>query len=472
MDLRMRLVARVMVLSLLLLLAFAGSVVWSLAEDVADEVAASSRLAELVMAARAGGAGSAADEVRRAQASVRALIARDELRHVRAELAPQGALEVALEEALEGARAAPASDGVVDWLAAQVPVSADGLVTHRLDLGGTTLLLRPDPRSEVREIVREAGRTLLMLLLFCAATVAAAWLAAHRALGPVRQLEAALDRIARGEASAPMPAFELREFERIARAIDAMSASLAQAQSAQRQLTRRLLAVQESERRELAAELHDEIGQSLTAIGVSAAYVERHAEAAPPATLRDCARDIRSQSQRVTSQVRGLLRRLRPHGLEGLGVQGALAELIDGWRQRGGLAICSDLPADLPPLSPLQALTVYRTVQEALTNVQRHTRATRVDVSLRADGPERLHLQVSDNGGGVAAEVQQRRGGGLLGMDERARMSGGTLSLLQGPEGLAVTLALQLQRDGELSPDDPLLNSPSETAHDPHPFGR
>jgi two-component system sensor histidine kinase UhpB len=362
----------------------------------------------------------------------------------------------------------------LDWLASRVPVSAEGLKTHRLALGDATLQLRPDPRSEVREIVRDAGRTFLILLLFCLATVAAAWMAAHRALGPVRQLELALAGIARGEVGGPMPHFELREFERIARAVEAMSTSLAQAQASQRQLTRQLLAVQESERRELAAELHDEIGQSLTAIGVSAAFVDRHAEQAPPATLRDCARDIRSQSQRISGQVRGMLRRLRPHGLEDLGVQGAVSELIDGWRQRGGLQIHSELSPQLPRLSPLQALTVYRTVQEALTNVQRHTAATSVEVRLWSDAPEQLQLRICDDGGGVAAEVRARRGGGLFGMDERARMSGGTLSLTQGPQGLAVNLALQLQREGHVSLADAAEVDDDEEKqhHDSHPVGR
>jgi two-component system, NarL family, sensor histidine kinase UhpB len=444
MDLRMRLVCRVAALSLGLLLMFGGVVAWSLSEDVADEVEASSHLAELVMAANSAARGDAVQAV----ATVENLIRQGALRHVRASMEAV---------AVEGAPGLPPADdeharvrggeGVVAWLAAHLPVPDTAQQVHRVSMGAAVLQLRPDPRSEVQEIVRDAARTLVALLVFCLATVAATWVAAHRALAPVRELESGLARIARGEPASRMPHFELREFDRIARAIDGLSASLDRAHAAQQRLTRQLLEVQESERRELARELHDEIGQSLTAIGVNAAFIDKHADRAGPGPLRECAGDIRAQAQRISLQVRGMLNRLRPYGLEQVGMVAALSDLIDGVRQRGkGLDIAAHLPADLPAMTADQGLTLYRTLQEALTNVQRHTEAIRVEVQVHVDEGRTLRLSVTDNGGGQADEVRDRMGGGLLGMQERAVLSGSTLVLSQGPRGLCIELALQLQR--------------------------
>lgn len=436
MDLRMRLVWRVVALSAVLLAAFVGIVAWSLVEDVDDEVQASSHLAALVMAAGQASAGGG----EAALASVRALIDNGSLRHVHASLEP---LEGPSAQGEDPERPPAAGPGLISWLAQHVPVSDAARQSHRMVMGSQVLVLKPEPRSEIREIVRDAGHTLVMLLAFCVATVAAAWYAAHRALTPVRDLEGALAMISEGGTAGRMPRFELREFDRIGQAIDTLSASLDRAQSAQHRLTRCLLEVQEFERRELARELHDEIGQSLTAIGVSATFVDRHAERADPAPLRDCARDIREQAQVITRHVRGMLGRLRPYGLEGVGARGALVDLIEGWRQRSGITIRARLPEVLPALSAEQGLALYRTLQEALTNAQRHTRATVVDVSMESAGGV-LYLRVVDNGGGQAHEVKGRMGGGLLGMDERARLSGGRLRLFDGGEGLGLELALQL----------------------------
>lgn len=440
MDLRMRLVWRVVALSMVLLASFVGIVAWSLLEDVDDEVDSSSRLAALVLAAGRASAGGGDDAVD----AVRTLIEQGTLRHVHAALEPAGS--GAQGEPEDAARVAP--EGLVSWLAQHVPIADEAQRSHRMALGSQVLVLRPEPRSEIEEIVRDAGRTLVMLLAFCAATVAAAWYAAHRALAPVRELESALASIARGGTAGRMPRFELREFDRIGRAIDALSSSLGRSQMAQHRLTRCLLEVQEGERRELARELHDEIGQSLTAIGVSATFVDRHADRADPAPLRDCARDIRQQAQVITQHVRGMLGRLRPYGLEGVGVRGALVDLIESWRQRSGATIGARLPEVLPALTSEQGLALYRTLQEALTNVQRHTQATRVEVSIETSGGV-LRLQVVDNGGARVQEVRERLGGGLLGMEERARLSGGSLRLFDGDAGLGVELALRLQSASE-----------------------
>ena len=442
----MQLVRRVAALTLLLLVVFCASVTVSLRDDVRDEVEASSRLGELMQLA--GAAVTDRDDGVAAAAVLR-LLQGERLRHVSLQLVRAG-------QPGEVLRLGRDSSAVVDLIVALLPDFPQTRLTHRIPLGPDVLLIRPDPSSEVTEIVADAARTLATLLLFALATLVLTWFAAHRALAPVRELELGLQRIGQdarldGELRAPertaqerLPSFRLREFDRIARAIDHLAAQLRSARAAQHQLAQRLIAVQEAERAELARELHDETGQALTAIAVSAAFVDRHAGRADPQALRECARDIAQLVRTIGDQVRGMLGRLRPHGLEGVGTLAALRELINGWRQRAEeVKLELSLPDELPPLEPAQALTLYRGLQEALTNVWRHSAAREVRVQLQQRGAE-LVLQVCDDGGGRAEVVRHQLGAGLLGMAERAAAVGGLARVVDQPRGLCIELCLPL----------------------------
>jgi two-component system sensor histidine kinase UhpB len=441
MDLRVRLLVFLSGASLALLVAAALVIGSNLRDDVADELAASTRLVELML--------SISEARERGSGEVERLLAGDELRHV----------QVALDRS-ESEQSLPSgtADGATSLVERLSGVDRALLGARRIELGnGEAIVMRADPGSEVREIVSDAARMLAVLAVFALGAVGAAWYAADRALRPVRALEDGLQRLARGELRPGLPPFELREFCRIAASIDHLADALACARANERRLARCVLELQESERRELARELHDEFGQSLTAIGAGAAFVERHAGGADPAALAECARDIRSESGRMAAHVRGLLRQLRPHGLEGLGMRDALREVIDAWRMRAPqVTVDAELPPSLPPLSAAAGLALYRTLQEALTNVLRHAGASRVSVRLAVE-PGGLVLVVADDGCGRAAEVLRNARGGLLGMRERADMAGGALEPGNSPlGGLCITLRLPIDHHdhGEVH-DDP-----------------
>lgn len=440
MDLRVRLLTYLSGFSLLLLGVACLAVVVTLRKDVAEEIEASTRLAELMLAI--GEARQAGSE------PLRHLLADHRLRHVAL------SLKRSKTEQSFPSESTPPLATLLERL------TLDGMTAtpeRRIRIGDETLVIRADPHSEIQEILRDAARMLGTLILFSLGTLLLAWFAVRRALQPVRAFEEGLERLARGEDKAILPRFELREFQRIAKAIDRLAAKLAESRATERRLARRLLELQESERRELARELHDEFGQSLTAIGIAAAFVERHAATADSATLTECARDIRSQAVRVTSHVRGLLRQLRPHGTENMEIADSLHELIDGWRQRAPeIALDTLLAPVLPPLSPNSGLALYRTLQEALTNIQRHSGASRVDIALSATAGE-LRLTVADNGRGDAATALRQIGCGLRGMFERARMADGQLALTDAPGG-GLRLELRLPAGNERkkgSEDDP-----------------
>jgi two-component system, NarL family, sensor histidine kinase UhpB len=442
MDLRHRLMAYLSVGFAALLVAGAWLVAASLRDDVQDELEGTARLVALVLqAAQASPHG--ADTTHRA---VDGLLAQGGFRHVRVEWARSGAEHSLLHSAT-------ARDKDAGWAARLAGLQDWDLPEYRLPVGpDEQLLIRMDPRSEVDEVLEDAAAMLSVFLLFVGVSMAAAWWAADRALRPVRELEEGLARIGRGELDQPMPHMALREYQQVAQAINRLGQSLAQAQASERRLGQRLMAMQESEREELARELHDEFGQGLAAMGAAAAFVERHADSARPDTLVECARDIRTASTRMTLQVRSRLRQLRPHGLEAMNLREAITELVYGSRLRAeGVAIETQVPDVLPRLSAEAGLALYRTVQEALTNVLRHAHAAHVRLVI-ALGAQGLQMTLDDDGAGRASDVLRAARAGVMGMRERAAMAGGRFELDTAPLGglrvlLWLPLATQVQGD-------------------------
>ncbi|QID17492.1 sensor histidine kinase [Nitrogeniibacter mangrovi] len=426
MDLRRRLT---LTLAAFFLVLVGAAIAWAgvaLRADVAHELEASERLVGLMRAAVSG------DE------ALVARLADGHFRHIRVALD-----RASLEQPLQ-IGAADWSERLADRLARSESRAAP---IERIAVGPQVLYVRPDPRSEIGEIVRDAGQWVLTVLAFSLLTMATVWFAVGRALAPVRLLEARITALDDPEARGTKgPHFALREFRVLARAIDRLAAKLAAARSAQRTLSQCLISVQETERRDIARELHDEFGQSLTAIGLSAAFVQRHAGRARPAELSDAASDICHQADHLGQHLRGLLSRLRPHGLDGVGLVDTVRDCVRSWQTRTtGVEVRLDLPGHLPPIESASALCVYRGVQEALTNVARHSGATRVTIGLRC-AAGCLELRVMDNGHGLADPRDANVGIGLLGMRERAAMAGGTLTTENSEAGgLVLVLRLPLQ---------------------------
>lgn len=431
MDLRRRLVFYLGALIFGLLLVTAAVTFYSVRDDAAAEIRASEHLARAMLAAGELGHGQEfGKEPAEAKARLKAVLAEGPLRHLHVSLAD------------EPSQTTPLTGGAAGWLATLLGVVPPG-DGYRIRFRNAELVITPNPASEIDEILQDAIRLFITLLLFSGATLLVAWSAAHHALSPVRKLEEGLDRLAHGEQQANLPAFELREFSRIASAINHLASSLEEARRGQRQLAQELISVQEAERQELAGELHDEMGQMLTAIGVTAAYLERHGHEIAPANIVACGRELQQDVRTVGAQLRGILKRLRPHGLDGLNLKDALHELLDGWQQReAGIHFDLQLPPVLPPVPAAVGLVLYRVVQEALTNAVRHSQASDCRVSLSSRSGT-LDLCIADNGCGRAATVGERMGVGLLGMRERLSMVGGSLALEdQYPRGLRLLVSI------------------------------
>ncbi len=199
-------------------------------------------------------------------------------------------------------------------------------------------------------------------------------------------------------------------------------------------LSRRMLTVQEEERRAVARELHDELGQVLTAVRLNLQTLRRRSREPELGPVFD---DGLALLETAIAEVRALSTRLRPTILDDLGLEAALRSHLERSRARTDLALDADIRLGRVRLDPAVETACFRIVQEAMTNAVRHAAATRLAVALRvADGA--LVLSVRDDGRGfdLAAAARRAAGGesaGLSGMEERAQLAGGRLEMSSAP---------------------------------------
>ncbi|MCX8072682.1 MAG: sensor histidine kinase [Candidatus Binatia bacterium] len=218
-----------------------------------------------------------------------------------------------------------------------------------------------------------------------------------------------------------------------------------------RQLSQRLVEISEDTMQAVSRELHDDFGQALTAARLDLGRIERQLPAA--SDLRQQVREVRQQLAAMLENVRNLSQVLRPAALDDLGLMAALESYAERFAERSGVHIDLHLPAQEPALGREAELTLYRTLQEALTNVARHARATHVTIALDEE-EGRVRLRIRDNGKGFVTEGEDRSrpglGLGIAGMRERAELYGGRLLITSQPgQGTEVLLELPIGSKGE-----------------------
>lgn len=212
---------------------------------------------------------------------------------------------------------------------------------------------------------------------------------------------------------------------------------LAEALANNRRLAQQYLELQEAERKTLARELHDELGQHLNVIKIDAVGI-RDTRRVELQAMRERASAIADNCDHVHRALATLIRELRPAGLDELGLEAALEHCVQTWRTRlPKVALRLSVTADLAALPEGLAVTVYRLIQEALTNVAKHSRAAHVTIHLdRAGSPgepdDTITVTAEDDGLGTDPALATR-GLGLIGMRERVRALGGEFSIRSAP---------------------------------------
>jgi two-component system sensor histidine kinase UhpB len=264
----------------------------------------------------------------------------------------------------------------------------------------------------------------------------------RRVLSPFFNLTEVMSSIDPDRPGRRLSAVDPRSAEGAALA-EAFNGMLNRLESARREAARTALAAQEAERVRVARELHDDIGQTLTAVTIQA---ERAAAGDSALASRELAR-VADAVRQSLDDVRRIARELRPEALDDLGLFNALIALCSRVDAQGGPRVRRELPRNIPPLGSDVELVIYRVVQESLTNTLRHANAETVTVSLMVDA-ETVTVTITDDGKGMPPQAQ-RDAAGIAGMRERALLVGGWLSIESQPnEGTEVRLAVPLNSEG------------------------
>ena len=230
-----------------------------------------------------------------------------------------------------------------------------------------------------------------------------------------------------------------------------IEARLREALLENRELAQASVRIQEEERRILARELHDEFGQYLNAIKIDAVCI-RDASGGRTAELHDGAVSIIGMTDHMQVLVRDIVRRLRPPGLDELGLPAALENYVDGWRRRlPSVEFKVAVSEDLGELDEATNMTLYRLVQEGLTNVARHAHASRVEILMKQQatdpaGDSEVVLTMHDNGVGNR-KAPSSAGLGLIGMRERVEALAGRFDVMSTHGGgFGFTARIPVQR--------------------------
>lgn len=315
--------------------------------------------------------------------------------------------------------------------------------------GEITIRIEANTDDEIAESWQETRGFLFLLLALACAVYFLVHFTVGRAFRSVGTILGGLEDIEKGEYGKRLPGFPLPEFARISAAFNHMACALEKSRAENHALIQQSLGLQEEERRYLARELHDELGQSLTAIKVMAATL-RHGGAQD----REAADYIMSLCDRLFGVFRAMMRRLRPSLLDELGLTASLEDLVENWRNsHPGLAVDFACEPGIDEHAGNTHIHVFRIVQEGLTNVVKHAEAQHVRIRLRlaetnTHGPS-IILSIRDDGRGFDPR-QPPRGFGLVGMRERVASLGGHFELNAEP-GRGVAIEIRIP-SGEPSP--------------------
>ncbi len=322
----------------------------------------------------------------------------------------------------------------------RIPVHPDGELW---------VILVADPGDEIAEAWQETRVFLGLIALLALGFFAAVAVVLGRAFRPVDTILKGLLALERGDYHWRLPNFPQLEFDRIATAFNHCAAVLEQTRADNRHLTCQLLKVEEEERRLLARELHDELGQVLSAIKVMALSVQKYSHSEP--VIR-AAQIITEQVDHLFKLTRSMIQKLRPLLLDDLGLAAAIDALVSSWREKQAdtrIHLRCDEAIDRFPRDG--QIHVYRIVQECLTNAFKHAHAQEIQLSFGlevSDVPSRrwLRIQVSDDGCGAA--LDQVQGCGLRGIRERVESLDGRFEIATKPGcGFTVLVWLPLEEE-------------------------
>jgi two-component system sensor histidine kinase UhpB len=334
------------------------------------------------------------------------------------------------------------------WFAAMIEVDDLSREIPVLSFGrhiGTVVVIG-DPRDEIAEIWADTANMAAVAVLVDISVILLLYFALGRVLTPLSALSEGLHQLERGRLTHRLAEPKSRELADLARRFNMLAGSLGLAQAENIRLNRRLMTAQEDERRLIAKELHDELGPCLFGLRANMASLDRLAadrSDADAGRMRDRMTMLAEIADRIQAVNRRLLQRLRPIALGDIPLSETLAALVSEFAQHEGAPqLAFHAPGLAQSYGDCIDLTLYRCLQEGLTNAVRHSRARAVEIRIEetaaspcgGGGEDRaLRLMLQDNGRGIT--VGRPFGMGLTGMKERVQALGGAFAISAPPAG-------------------------------------
>lgn len=308
-----------------------------------------------------------------------------------------------------------------------------------------------DPFDEIAEIWQDFRALGMIAGAAYVVTLVLLWIVVNRTLRPLERMTGGIERLGDGDFSVRIGEVHVPDLRRLGRCIDALGAALQRTLSEKDELNRRMVSVQDEERRIIARELHDEFGPCLFGLKVEAQAMLEEGLRMKAEPIVASARSLLAIAARIEGTNDDLLARLRPMELGELPLPQVLEDLVDGLR---AMAPALDWSIEIAPdpgfPDETTSLTVYRVVQEAVTNVLRHARARRIGVTVQPDPTRDRWLRVIVEDDGIGLSSLSEPGTGLRGMRERIEALSGVLDIAPGAAGgLCVRAAIPLASSQE-----------------------
>lgn len=290
-------------------------------------------------------------------------------------------------------------------------------------------LVRPNPLDELREVQDDYLDEVMLTACVAIALGLILYWGMGLVLTPLVAVRRVLIEIESGNLKARLPRFSLPEMRQLSESFNRTVQSLEIAVAERQNLTQKLIGMEEETRRSLARDLHDELSPYLVAMQPHARLIanacSQHSQLKP---FRESSNSLLEHLAHILGLVRNLLERLRPPEIEELGLRNALDGLVQYWRQHAARPAHIDfLPiGDWQRFLPTMEVSIYRIVQECLTNTFKHSDATRIEIRIEVQrgNSSRIRILVTDNGNSRGGT--QSGGMGVLGMRERVQALGGS----------------------------------------------
>jgi len=287
------------------------------------------------------------------------------------------------------------------------------------------LIIQANPMDEITEVWHETIAFFSSILALVLLTFLSVHLVFNKTLKAIQTIVENLKGIEKGEYDKKLPDFSTKEYDSIAKAINHMTEVLNNTQKQNQALTQHSLEIQEEERQHLSQELHDEFGQSLTAIKVMAVTAAHE-----KSDTKQITHSIVEICDHLMAVLRSMMKQLHPLILTELGLKATLEDLLHHWQTRAPSTVFTlQVDDEVDTMDKTIVIQVFRVIQESLTNILRHANANQVTISLQVQAdPHNLELFIKDNGQGCDLN-NIATGFGLQGMTERVKLLGGEFKL-------------------------------------------